>query len=291
LALPADLPVVDHHCHLSPSGQGVEAAQRFRAAGGTHLFLATQNYSPGVPIDLEGYRAQFETTEALARRTEEIAGVRTFVVLAPYPVDVLAQAERLGVPGALDLQVRALELAGRFVEEHRAVALGEVGRPHFEYPEMLREPVELILRRALEVGRDVGCPVVLHTEELTSEGFLGLVQLASQVLFPIHRLVKHYHRSVLAPESYRGAVPSYLAKREVVTEALATPGPWFLETDYLDDPKRPGAVLDLPTVPRRAHAIAERGKEAIERLRTPFETSVRSVYGFTPEIDPTGRPR
>ena len=49
LPLPADLPIVDHHCHLSPSGEGIRAAQRFRAAGGTHLFLTTQNYETGYP--------------------------------------------------------------------------------------------------------------------------------------------------------------------------------------------------------------------------------------------------
>jgi TatD-related deoxyribonuclease len=291
VALPVDLPIVDHHCHLSPRGEGVEAARRFRAAGGTHLFLATQNYAPGVPFDLEAYRVQFETTEQLARRTEEVAGVRTYVVLAPYPVDLLPQSERLGVLAAVELQGQALDLAGRFVEEHRAVALGEVGRPHFPVAPELVEPVEAVLRRAFEVGRDVGCPVVLHTEDLDASGFQGLVQLASQTLFPVHRMVKHYHRSVLPSGAYLGAVPSYVAKRELVREVLSTPGPWFFETDFLDDPARPGAVLDLPTIPRRAQAIAAEGPAAVDRLRIPFQSSIQAVYGFTPEVDPAGRPR
>jgi TatD-related deoxyribonuclease len=291
VALPAGLPVVDHHCHLSPAGQGVEAARRFRAEGGTHLFLATQNYEPHPPFDREGYVRQYETTVQLAAAVEREAGVRTYCVLAPYPVDLLAQAERLGTRPAVELQRDALALAGRFVEEGRAVALGEVGRPHFPVDPALAEPIDTVLRSAFEVGRDAGCPVVIHSEELTAEGFQRLVTLASQSLFPVHRLVKHYHRTVLPPAAYQGAVPSYLAKRETVDAALGSEGPWFLETDYLDDPARPGAVLDLATVPRRAKAVAARGTAALERLRIPFEESVRSVYGFVPEIGDAGRPR
>jgi TatD-related deoxyribonuclease len=291
VVLPADLPVVDHHCHLSPTGEGVGAARRFRAAGGTHLFLATQNYAAGVPLDLDAYRRQFETTVELARAVEQSAEVRTYVVLAPYPVDLLRQVEALGTPAAVDLQRAAMALAGRFVEEDRAVALGEVGRPHFPVDESLAGPVEEVVRSAFEVGRDVGCPLVVHAEELDGAGFQGLAQVAAQTLFPVHRLVKHYHRAVLPVPEYHGAVPSYLAKRETVAAALPTSGPWFLETDYLDDPARPGAVLDLPTVPRRAVALAAAGSEAVERLRIPFERSIQSVYGFTPEVDDRGRPR
>ncbi|HKV90828.1 MAG TPA: hydrolase TatD, partial [Thermoplasmata archaeon] len=85
MTLPADLPVVDHHCHLSPNGEGVAAAGRFRRAGGTHLFLATQSYAPGPITRLETYEAQFETTERLARAIRTEVGVVVYLVVAPYP--------------------------------------------------------------------------------------------------------------------------------------------------------------------------------------------------------------
>lgn len=290
MSLPAELPVVDHHCHLSPTGEGVAAAARFQAEGGTHLFLATQNYASGPPLELEAYREQFETTRTLARRVEEETAVRVFVVLAPYPVDLLAQAERLGVPAALELQRAALDVAGRIVREQGAIALGEVGHPHFPYPENLREAVDLVLDHAFEVGRDVGCPVVLHGEELTEEGFAALSGQAARASFPVQRLVKHYHRTVLAADQYHGLVPSYLAKRELTEAALRTAGPWFLETDFLDDPKRPGAVLDLTTVPRRVRQALEKDPAMLERFRIPFEESVEAVYGFRP-VPPPERAR
>jgi TatD-related deoxyribonuclease len=288
MPLPSDLPIVDHHCHLSPNGEGVAAARRFRAAGGTHLFLATQNYDLSPPTTLAAYERQFTTTTTLAEAVEREAGVHAYPVLAPYPVDLLHQIDTLGIGPAVELHTAALDLAGRWIEEGRAVALGEVGRPHFPIPEDRTEAVEGIFRHSLEVARDVGCPAVLHTEDLDAAGFQSIVALAVETQFPLSRLVKHYHRTEVPIEALHGIVPSHLARREIVSRVLDTPGPWFLETDFLDDPKRPGAVLDIATVPRRAAAVALLGTEAAERLRIPFESSIEKVYGVRPRVAPEG---
>jgi len=282
MELPGDLPIVDHHAHLSPNGEGVGAARRFEAAGGTHLFLATQNYAGRVPEALGDYLEQFEITEALARRIHAETRVRVYVVVAPYPIDLLTQIERLGRVGAVELQHAALDLAGKWVEEERAVALGEVGRPHFPIAPELDEPVEAVFRRALEVARDAACPAVVHCGDLDASGYRNLAETAAAVSFPVHRLVKHYARSVVPPAERLGVVPSYVARKELLEPLRNDPGPWFLETDFLDDPARKGAVLDLATVPKRARAIAATGPDGVERLRVPFVDSVRAVYGFTP---------
>lgn len=282
--LPPDLPVVDHHAHLHPSHEGVEAARRFRSFGGTHLFLATQSYELGCPMDLDGYQRQFETTERLARQIETTVGVTTYVVVAPYPIDLLAQTERLGRDPAVDLQEAALELAGRWVAEQRAVALGEVGRPHFPVDAALRPSVERVFRRALEVARDSGAPAVVHCEDLDPDGYRSLASFASSVGFPVGRLVKHYAREYVPPAERLGIVPSFLARREALRDARADAAPWFLETDFLDDPRRPGAVLDLATIPRRATALAAEGPAGVEILHRVFVESVHAVYGFTPQV-------
>jgi len=285
-ALPSGLPVVDHHAHLHPSHEGVEAARRFRAAGGTHLFLATQSYETTCPMDLDGYRRQFETTEALARRVETEVGVTTYVVVAPYPIDLLPQAQRIGLEGAVALQESALELAGRWVSDQRAVALGEIGRPHFSVDPSVLPAVEGVFRKALEVARDAAAPAVVHCEDLDGAGYRALAAFASSVGFPLGRLVKHYARSFVPAPERLGIVPSFLARREAVRDARGDPGPWFLETDFLDDPARPGAVLDLATIPRRAGALAAEGAAGIEVLHRVFVDSVQAVYGFAPSVPP-----
>lgn len=289
MPLPRDLPVVDHHCHLSPLGDGVRAVERFRSAGGTHLFLATQNYAPSVPLTLEDYARQYETTWKMAQKVHDEVGVRAYPVLAPYPIDLVEASAKLGARAALELHRAALDLAGRWVREKRAVALGEVGRPHFPVSEEVAEIVEEAFRHALEVARDSDCPVVVHSRDLDAAGFLELAARARDVGLRPDRIIKHYTRHrVTATPADGAAVPSYLARRELVREVSRDPGPWFLETDYLDDPRRPGAVLDLATIPRRAAAIAEDPDRGPDLLWVPFVESVERVYGWRPEVGAEG---
>ncbi len=285
MPLPSDLPVVDHHCHLSPSGDGVRAVQRFRQAGGTHLFLATQNYGAKVPRTVEEYADQFSMTEALARRAEREAGVIVYLVVAPYPVDLVPAVGDLGAAGALSLHCAALDLAGRWVRERRAVALGEVGFPHFPVDAEVDRVAREVFDHALAVARDSDCPVVVHSRDLDSAGYLELARRADRTGLRRERVVKHYARNRLSDAERSSVTPSYLARRELVRAVTSDPGPWFLETDYLDDSSRPGAVLDLSTVPRRAKSIAATD---LDRLRVPFVESIDRVYGFRPEPIPRG---
>jgi TatD-related deoxyribonuclease len=280
--LPSDLPVVDHHCHLSPDGEGITAARRFAATGGTALLLTTQNYLRSVPRTLADYRDQFDTTFRLAGTIRDQVGVDVRCVVAPYPIDLVQAAPLLGLEAALALHRDALDLAGRLVREGRAVALGEVGTPHFPVDEAMGRAGEAAVDHAFAVARESDCPAVVHSADLDAAGFQALAARATRAGLRPDRVVKHYARAVVATTERGGVVPSYLARRDLVNQALETPGPWFLETDFLDDPSRPGAVLDLATVPRRASAIADRGPEAAERLRIPFVHSFEQVYGWRP---------
>ncbi|MFZ3357035.1 MAG: TatD family hydrolase [Thermoplasmata archaeon] len=284
MPLPPDLPIVDHHCHLAPTGEGVEAARRFQSAGGTHLFLTTQQYTPAVATTLDAYREQFETTEALARRIASEVGVTVYVVVAPYPIDLIRSQESLGLSGAVALQRAAIDLAGHWVEEQRAVALGEVGRPHFPIAPPVADAVDEVFRHALGVARDAGCPAVVHCADLNADGYRELAQVAAQSSFPVHRLIKHYARTIVPAELRGGVTPSYLARRPLVDRVLGDPSTWFLETDFLDDPARPGAVLDLATIPKRAAALAQKQPDAVELLRVPFQRAIEQVYGFSPTV-------
>lgn len=290
MPLPSDLPIVDHHCHLSPTGEGVAAAQRFRSAGGTHLFLATQNYEGRAPSSLSDYVRQFEVTESLAQQVHREVGVVVYPVVAPYPIDLLHAATSIGIPAALELQRGALDLAGRWVRERRAVAIGEVGRPHFEVDAAARDASDEAFLYALAMARDADCPAVVHCEDLDADGYREIASLARSVNLSPHRVIKHYARKYVPEPDRAGIAPSFLARRELVDRALSDPAPWFLETDFLDDPARPGAVLDLATVPRRARAIAERSADALDRLRIPFVESIRQVYGWAPEMGGEPRP-
>ena len=264
------------------------AAKRFHAAGGTHLFLATQNYAPDVPRSVDDYRRQFETTEGLARRIREECGVVVYPVMAPYPIDLLGAARAIGLEAALEVHRGALDLAGTWVRERRAVALGEVGRAHFPVSETEARAIDAAFLHAFEVARDVDCPVVVHSADLDAAGFAELSERARAVGLAPSKVVKHYARERRTSAELHGVAPSYVARRELVRAVVSDPAPWFLETDFLDDPHRPGAVLDLETVPRRARAIAESPDGSPDRLFVPFVESVERVYGWRPEVREEG---
>ncbi|HTT26674.1 MAG TPA: TatD family hydrolase, partial [Thermoplasmata archaeon] len=225
------------------------------------------------------------TTLDLAERVRREARVVVHVVVAPFPVDLVQQVAAIGREAATVLHREALDLAARLVRDHQAVALGEVGWPHFEVGPELRETALAVFRHALGAARDVGCPVVVHSPDLDAGGYGELAELARQEGLPRERVIKHYARTPVAAVDRHGIGASYVATRDLLSAALAQSSPWFLETDFLDDPRRPGAVLDLATVPRRARSIAEREPTALERLRIPFQEAVRSAYGFTPSPD------
>jgi TatD-related deoxyribonuclease len=191
-------------------------------------------------------------------------------------------AKKHDIPKAEELQGAALKLAGTYVSNKKAVALGEVGRAHFPVDHLMKEAMERVLLKALETAHDAGCPVVVHSEELDEGGYKHIATIAKQVGVSPERVVKHYARAYLPPSLRHGLVPSFLAKRELVLKAMQGEGYWFLETDYLDDPVRPGKVLALETVPRRVAWVGamEDASSLVERLSTPFVKAPKHVYGL-----------
>ena len=251
--------VFDNHFHLRPEGLGVEAARQFERAGGTAMMLT---HSPYRDLPIHGpadYEAAFERTLGLAEAVRRETRLRVFVALGPYPVDLLPLRDAAGLEAGVGILKAGMDLAGRLVAEGRAVAIGEVGRPHFPVDADAWRASNEVLAYAMEVARDRGCPVVLHTEDPTPAVFAEFAAMADRAGLPRDKVVKHHSTPLTRPEDNHGLVPSILAKEDLVTAALKDSGLFLLETDYIDDPQRPGAVLGPATVPRKTRAWLEKG--------------------------------
>jgi TatD-related deoxyribonuclease len=91
----------------------------------------------------------------------------------------------------------------------------------------------------------------------------SLSEIAVAAGLPPWRVIKHFSPPLVKRCESLNIFPSVIASRGALEEAI-TQGPRFmLETDYIDDASRPGAVLGPKTVPRKT-------KEAI-RNGTPEE--------------------
>jgi len=255
----ARFPIFDNHIHLRPEFQGVLAAKAFEKAGGT-AFLLTHAPYDDIPIHRgEDYGPAYQKTLLMADAIRGATGVQVFVALGPYPVDLLNLRESLGLSAAVDAIRKGIDLAAAHIAGGRAVAFGEIGRPHFPVDAEIVTACDELLGYAMARAKELDCAVVLHTEDPTRETFAGLARIAANARLDPKRVVKHHSTPLTRTEDTHGLVPSILAKEDLVVEALKGQARFLLETDYIDDPKRPGAVLGPATVPKKTRAWIDKG--------------------------------
>lgn len=130
------------------------------------------------------------------------------------------------------------------------------------------------------MAKEAGCPVVLHTESATPENMREFATMADKVGLQRNKVVKHYSPPLVLEGENSGLFPSVLAKRESTLEALRKGSRFFLETDYLDDLRRPGAVLSITTVPKRTISLMQSGQMTEEHAYKIHVDSPLEVYGI-----------
>jgi len=268
-----ETPILDDHLHLDPErGQGIEAVEAFADAGGTHLLIVNQpSWKHGIEVsDPEEFRPVFERTiQTVETASAELPG-RAWPVLGVHPGLISRVLERGLTPeDAAGLMQAGLDIAAEYTARGDALAL-KSGRPHYEVDDAVWEASNGVLRHALECGADSGVPVQLHTE--STDDLSEVAAWAADAGLPRERVVKHY-----AGGSLEGGTPSVIAHKEALERAVDTGERFLMETDFLDDSDRPGAVLGPQTVPRRVRWLLETGySDAVQRAHV--ETPKR-VYG------------
>ncbi len=266
-----DGPILDNHLHLDRErGKGIAAVEEFVAAGGTHLVVINKpSWSYGVnvtdPADFEvGYG---ETMSIVDDATEVLPGM-AWAALGVHPALISRLVDDRGFTPqeAASLMSGGIDRAAQHVVEGTALAL-KSGRPHYDVSEELWDASNDVLRHALERAAAIDCAVQLHTEQTTD--LREITEWAAAVGLPAQRVVKHY-----AGDRLEGPVPSVIARPDPI-EAMVNRGvPFLMETDYLDDPDRPGAVLGPKTVPRRVEWLLSEG----------HQTAVERAHVETPEL-------
>jgi TatD-related deoxyribonuclease len=172
-----------------------------------------------------------------------------------------------------------MDIAAEYVREGKAIAMGEVGRPHFPVSSDVWHDSNDILRHGMKLAKEVGCAIVLHTESATPRSMKEIAEMADSVGLARERVVKHYSPPLVLPEENHGIMPSVLAGRDAVKDALKKGSRFMMETDFLDDPRRPGAVLAIATVPRRTKQMLDEGLMSEEQAYEIHADNPRTTYG------------
>ena len=264
------LPVYDNHLHMSPHGRNVDALREYQAAGGTGLTLVTLPY-PEVPIrDGKDFAESYKITYDLADKGRAATGMEINVAVGPYPVLLIGLAELYGLEKAEAMLMQGMEDAGKAVEEGRAVAIGEIGRPHFECSEEIWDASNRILQRGMEIAKENDVPVIIHCESGTTGTNRSLADIARKAGLDPGLVIKHSSPPFVTEEETFGVLPSIPASKTNIKTALSKGTDRFmLETDYIDDPEKPSAIMAVTTVPNKVKWMLASGtadEDAIYRI-------------------------
>ncbi|PSP85057.1 deoxyribonuclease [Halobacteriales archaeon QS_1_68_17] len=267
-------PVLDNHLHLDPvNGRGGAAAETFAEAGGTHLLVVNKPswHLVGEVDDADGFREVFDlTVDVVVAASDRLPG-RAWPVLGVHPALISQLTDRgYTAAEARDLMQAGLDVAAEYVADGPALAL-KSGRPHYEVDDDVWAASNDVMKHAFELGAETGCAVQLHTEG--GEDFTRVAEWAEDRGLPRERVVKHYSGGRL-----QGPIPSVISDKDELETAAGDEGPFLMETDFLDDPDRPGAVLGPKTVPRRVRWLRERGYD--DAIRTAHVETPARVYGI-----------
>ena len=272
-----ETPILDNHLHLDPvNGRGAEAAEEFANAGGTHLLVLNKPswYFVDDVDSVDDFRETFELTiEVTAAASERLDG-RAWPVLGIHPALISQLVDDGYTPEeAGDLMQDGLDIAAEFVSEGPALAI-KSGRPHYDVSDEVWAASNDVMCHAFELGSETGCAVQLHTEG--GDEFDDVAEWAEDRGLPREQVVKHYSDGPIS-----GPVPSIISNKDGLEAGAKSGEPFLMETDFLDDPDRPGAVLGPKTVPKRVRWLLENGYE--QAVRTAHVETPARIYGIDTE--------
>ena len=277
------VPIHDNHFHCKPDGwKGLDAVREFMAAGGTSIAHVRL---PSYPTTVEAFRQSCLDHVAFGERIRRETGCTVHTVVGPYPLEPMKVAESQGWAAAEEFARACFDVAARFCEEGQAVCIGEVGRAHFDVPAEVQERNNALLAYGMGRAKDVGVPVMLHTEHAEAATMAEFAAMADKAGLARDRVIKHYCGPLTGAAEHHGLVPSVIAGRSNIRPAIekarhaGQPGRFMLETDYIDEPTRPNVVMPCDTVPKRVKGLLANGELTEAEARMMGDGLPRRLYG------------
>ena len=285
-------PIIDQHMHLDRTNLFLDAVADFSSSGGTGIMLVHKpSFSHSLPTNLEGYREAYSDTISMADDVRREFGLEVGVVLGPHPVAWEKQIPDLGIEESTELHLEAVSLALDYIDAGNAHCLGEVGRPHYPVEEEIWTRANDLLLEILTMASLSKTSVQLHVEENHKKTYNDLRDLCSLSGIPSERAIRHFAPPNVSADFTNGLSATVNVGKgsieTIVQTARDASSPWGMETDFLDDNRRPGAVLGPKTVPRRTQELCSSllsegwSENEVETLLEKVHYDwPKSLYGF-----------
>ena len=274
------IPIIfDNHLHLRRDGRFLEAVKDFIKAGGTH-FVLCQLPMTNLVIKNKNYNSCYQETLKIKEEILNKTDIEVFVTVGPYPVDYLKLKKKFGRIEAIQIMKKGMDLAADLCEEGLCIAIGEIGRPHFPIEEQELDDSNEILFYGMKKAKDAGVPVVLHTESTTPDQCKEISKMGKKAGLIPQKIVKHYSPPLILKSENFGIMPSVLASKKNIFTAIKKGTRFMMETDYIDDPCRPGAVLGPKTVPRKTIELIEKEIISEDQILKIHKENPEKTYGI-----------
>lgn len=282
-------PILDNHFHLNRKGRFLEAARDFKHAGGTDIVLVHCPDFSAPPTTKKGHTDTYADTVKMAEEVRKQVGLGVRVVLGPHPAAFahqfgtwIEESGELGAERAVENYRDSISTALEFVHEGKAHAIGEVGRPHWPVSDTIWDLSNSLLLETMHLAQQEGVALQLHVEGELESTYRDMASMAQKSGLAANRLVRHYAPANISHAVTQGVTPSVLIGKGAIEELMSTVEScshgFLLETDYMDDLRRPGAVLGPKTVPKRTKQLLEAGLDEEYLWKAHFELA-NDLYG------------
>ncbi len=222
------------------------------------------------PTTPEGHMQTYQDTIDMADSVRKEVGLGVRVVLGPHPaafahqfINWVEHDGELGKQRAIENYRSSIDEAVKFYHEGKAHAIGEVGRPHWKVSDEIWDLSNQLLLETMKLAANDGFALQLHVEGELESTYRDMAAMAEKAGLSKNRLVRHYSPPNVDSAITQGITPSVLIGKGALDTLLETAGNcregFLLETDYMDDLRRPGAVLGPKTVPKRTHQLVAAG--------------------------------
>ena len=151
---------------------------------------------------------------------------------------------------------------------------------------MLNQADEILIEM-LSMCKKANVPVQLHLDANGEKTNREIAKICDHVGFPRFGAIHHHAEANISKKFTHGLTSSVVVGRDSIKDISDTiwqnEGGFLMETDYMDDPRRPGAVLGPKTVPRRTQTLATsligRGLDAEAVLSAIHIDLPEALYG------------
>lgn len=246
----------DAHLHTNPvKGLGAEkVAKKFKKEGGWFIALVAlpPYHYDYMESDVRAYRKVVELLwkESLKARENGLK-VASFIGFHPAEVDY---HYKRGLRGEeiFKLAEEVLRVIENAIKEGLVNGIGEVGRPHYSTSPERAILSEAIMMRTLLIAKDHNVPVQLHLEQGGFATAYTVRFLVERIGLKPEKVLLHHANIDTAVWGERfgfySTVPVKNFSEKIISQKLIR---YMIESDFLDDPQRPGVSAypwDIPSV-------------------------------------------